>query len=188
MAHHSEEDDIEFEANFSGKEEAEIRTRLIALQEKIREANVPVIVLLCGVNGSGKMRLWALCATGLISVNWICMPMNAATFKKIRSNSAVTGAILRSTAIPVFSSVHGIPIRWFPMLTEKSTTTNYTNDWTNATLLKKCWPIQTLFSASSGFTKTKANRKLSYARWTTILMKMARYAGRLEKLLHGGKL
>lgn len=34
MAHHSEEDDIEFEANFSGKEEAEIRTRLIALQEK----------------------------------------------------------------------------------------------------------------------------------------------------------
>lgn len=54
MAHHSEEDDIEFEANFSGKEEAEIRTRLIALQEKIREANVPVIVLLCGVNGSGK--------------------------------------------------------------------------------------------------------------------------------------
>ena len=54
MAHHSEEDDIEFEANFSNKEEAEIRTRLIALQEKIREANVPVIVLLCGVNGSGK--------------------------------------------------------------------------------------------------------------------------------------
>ncbi|MBR1777220.1 MAG: polyphosphate kinase [Alphaproteobacteria bacterium] len=54
MAHHSEEDDIEFEASFSGKEEAGIRTRLIALQEKIREANVPVIILLCGVNGSGK--------------------------------------------------------------------------------------------------------------------------------------
>lgn len=54
MKHLSEQDDIEFEAKFSGKEEAQIRTRLIALQEKIREANIPVIVLLCGVNGSGK--------------------------------------------------------------------------------------------------------------------------------------
>lgn len=50
----SGEDDIELEANFSNKEEAEIRTRLITLQDKITEANVPVIVLLCGVNGSGK--------------------------------------------------------------------------------------------------------------------------------------
>ena len=54
MAHHSEEDDIEFEANFSSKEEAEIRTRLINLIEKIKEANIAVIFLLCGVNGSGK--------------------------------------------------------------------------------------------------------------------------------------
>ena len=54
MAHHSEEDDIEFEANFSSKEETEIRTRLINLQEKIKEANIAVILLLCGVNGSGK--------------------------------------------------------------------------------------------------------------------------------------
>ena len=54
MTHHREEDNIEFEPDFSGKEEAEIRTRLIALQEKIRDANIPVIVLLCGVNGSGK--------------------------------------------------------------------------------------------------------------------------------------
>lgn len=54
MKHGVKENNIEFEAKFSAKEEAEIRTRLIALQEKIREANVPVIVLLCGVNGSGK--------------------------------------------------------------------------------------------------------------------------------------
>jgi len=54
MTHHREEDGIEFEVNFSNKEEAEIRTRLIALQAKIREANIPVIILLCGVNGSGK--------------------------------------------------------------------------------------------------------------------------------------
>ena len=54
MTRHTKRNDIEFEAKFSGREEAEIRTRLIALQEKIREANIPVIVLLCGVNGSGK--------------------------------------------------------------------------------------------------------------------------------------
>lgn len=54
MAHKTKENEIVFEVSFSNKEEAEIRTRLIALQEKIREANVPVIVLLCGVNGSGK--------------------------------------------------------------------------------------------------------------------------------------
>ena len=54
MAHHRIKNDIQFKAAFSGKEEAEIRTRLISLQEKIREANIPVIVLLCGVNGSGK--------------------------------------------------------------------------------------------------------------------------------------
>ena len=53
MTHHREEDSIEFEVSFSNKEEAEIRTRLIALQAKIREANIPVIILLCGVNGSG---------------------------------------------------------------------------------------------------------------------------------------
>ena len=51
---HAKMNDIELEINFSSKEEAEIRTRLIALQEKIREANIPVIILLCGVNGSGK--------------------------------------------------------------------------------------------------------------------------------------
>lgn len=54
MALISEEDEIELEANFSNEEETEIRTRLIALQEKIQEANIPVIVVLCGVNGSGK--------------------------------------------------------------------------------------------------------------------------------------
>ena len=54
MAHQRVRNDIQFKAAFSGKEEAEIRTRLISLQEKIREANIPVIVLLCGVNGSGK--------------------------------------------------------------------------------------------------------------------------------------
>lgn len=54
MSHYSEEEQIEFEASFSNEEEGKIRTRLIALQEKIKEANVPVIVVLCGVNGSGK--------------------------------------------------------------------------------------------------------------------------------------
>lgn len=54
MAHASEEEVVEFEASFDNKEETAIRTRLINLQQKIREANIPVILLLCGVNGSGK--------------------------------------------------------------------------------------------------------------------------------------
>lgn len=58
--HHSEDEEIEFEANFSDKEETAIRTRLISLQTKIREVNVPVIVLLCGVNGSGKNAALAI--------------------------------------------------------------------------------------------------------------------------------
>lgn len=54
MAHYSEEETIEFEANLDNKEEAKLRTRLIDLQAKIKEANLPVFLLLCGVNGSGK--------------------------------------------------------------------------------------------------------------------------------------
>ena len=75
MKHLSEQDDIEFEAKFSGKEEAQIRTRLIALQEKIREANIPVIVLLCG--------------------SWDCTPTNVRMSRKTPSSSAVTGATHR---------------------------------------------------------------------------------------------
>ena len=44
----------EFEPDFSDKEETEIRTALIKLQEKVQEAKVPVVLLLCGANGSGK--------------------------------------------------------------------------------------------------------------------------------------
>ena len=42
------------EVSFNAQEETAIRTRLIRLQEKITEAKVPVVVLLCGPNGSGK--------------------------------------------------------------------------------------------------------------------------------------
>ena len=47
-------EETEFEAHFSDKEETKIRTRLINLQAKIKEANVPVYILLCGVSGAGK--------------------------------------------------------------------------------------------------------------------------------------
>lgn len=47
-------DIAEFEPDFSDKEETEIRTALIKLQEKVQEAKVPVVLLLCGANGSGK--------------------------------------------------------------------------------------------------------------------------------------
>lgn len=47
-------DIVEWETHFSSKEEAVLRTRLIALQNKIREANVPVYIVLCGVSGAGK--------------------------------------------------------------------------------------------------------------------------------------
>ena len=47
-------DAVEWETHFSSKEETKLRTDLIALQNKIRQANVPVYIVLCGVSGAGK--------------------------------------------------------------------------------------------------------------------------------------